>query len=306
MKVFQDPHKNFMLVSNSIIDDLMPILPPAAFKIVILIYRRTRGWHKDVDQISFSQIMKGTGIKSSATIAKHLDNLHQMGVILRAKGDTTWDANSYALNPHYDTSTLKNEVGPTLKNEVGPTLKNEDTKDSFKIQKKHMPLRADDDFSDLLGSDEPQPIKPTNGKAKLTETELAQMQTFGILPDQNIDPAEYALQQEIITAGWDIYSDDVRQGIVYFTLAVRAVSPKFALPKDTSTRKLWHKEIAGHLKNYSLEQLKDLYKRAIIRMESEQLSYWQPGSLTRWALPEVSNEAATTQPEIDISKGFYV
>ncbi len=104
----KDPTEQFMLFPNIVIDDLMPVLPPPAFKIVCLIYRNTKGWHKEVDQISFSQIMRGTGIKSSATVAKYLESLAQKGIILRAKGDSTRDANSYALNPQFDVSTLKN------------------------------------------------------------------------------------------------------------------------------------------------------------------------------------------------------
>jgi hypothetical protein len=287
-KIFQDPSKEFMLVSNSLIDDLMPILPATAFKIICLIYRKTKGWNKDTDKISFSQIMKGTGIKSTATVAKHLDILVNEGCIIRERMISTWEANNYSLNLEFDSSTLKNEVGSTLKNEVGSTLKNEDTKDIVKKQETHMPQSGENDFSDLFGNQSSSDTKPQNGKPKLTEAEKAHLQTFGVLPDQAA-PEAYAIRQEINTAGWHIHSPDVEMAIAYFVLAVRSCRPEFALPNDTSTRKLWYKEVAGHLQNYSLDRLQSLYKKAIIKMEDAELSFWQPGSLTKWALPEVAN-----------------
>lgn len=187
-KIFEkDPVEQFSIVPNSLFDDLMPALAPAAFKIVILIYRKTKGWHKDVDDISFSQIMEGTGIKSSATIAKHLNTLSEMGVILRMKGDGAWDINSYALNPNFDTAALKNEVGyheHTLKNEARSALKNEARNSPLALKNedtKNNPKKQRNIFT--------QNFSKTNGNGSLRHLKIEQLADVIADKTKTDDPA---------------------------------------------------------------------------------------------------------------------
>jgi hypothetical protein len=289
MKIFEkDPTEKFMLVSNSLIDDLMPILAPVAFKIVCLIYRNTKGWHKDIDQISFSQIMKGTGIKSSATVAKHLSDLYIKGVILRAKSDNTWDANSYALNPNFDTVTLKNEVEPTLKNEVEPTLKNEDTKDKVQTQKIQSPNGEN-------GTSNKQPIPQptttteptTNTNHTLSNKEADELLIFGKHPDSDTPNPNFDIIQEIQNAGWQIRDHIVEQAIVYYIEAVRNQNSAFAVPNNKSVRNDWYKAAKGHLQDYRADQLKVMYPAAVDRLKERGMTFSRPGSLTK-SLPDVA------------------
>jgi hypothetical protein len=290
-KIFKkDPTEQFMLVSNLLIDVLMPTLPPAAFKIVCLIYRNTKGWHKDIDQISFSQIMKGTGIKSSATVAKHLGILYVMGVILRTKGEATWDANSYALNPNFDTSTLKNEVEPTLKNEVEPTLKNEDTKDILQTKKIQSP--NGENGSSLpnrkLTTTSQQPDK----QPALTEQQADELMIFGKHPDSDTINPSFDTIQEIQNSGWEIRNHIVEQAIVYYLEAVRERHPAFAIPNNKGVRNDWYKAVNGHLQDYRVDDLKTLYSATVERLADRNMTYSRPGSLTK-SLPDVAMDTQT-------------
>jgi len=158
-----------------------------------------------------------------------------------------------------------------------------------------LPQGGDGDFSDLF----PEPLQADSTIRKLDDNGKAHLLTFGVLPSDEIDPKEHEVRQELLSADWQIHSPDVELAIVYFVLAVRAHHPDFAIPNDDGTRKDWYKSVAAHLKNHPLSELQNLYKLAIIKMIDKDLSYWRPGSLTRWAIPEVANEPVLTQgPQI--------
>lgn len=116
---------NSFQVPNAFIDDVLTKISGNACKIYLLIIRKTRGWNKEADRISYSQIQKLTGIGSSATVDKAVSELVDLGLIFYKKGNEK-SANEYRLNDDFCTS----------KNEVGGTSKNEDTEiQSFKNTK---------------------------------------------------------------------------------------------------------------------------------------------------------------------------
>lgn len=108
---------NSFQVPNAFIDETLAALSGNACKIYLLIVRKTRGWHKEADKISYSQIQKYTGIGSSATVDKAVSELVGLGLISYRRGNEK-SANEYRLN---------DVVGGTLKTEVGGTSKTEDT-----------------------------------------------------------------------------------------------------------------------------------------------------------------------------------
>lgn len=122
---------NSFQVPNAFIDETLAALSGNACKIYLLIVRKTRGWHKEADKISYSQIQKYTGIGSSATVDKAVSELVGLGLISYRRGNEK-SANEYRLNDvvggtsKTELATLKNEVA-TLKTEVGGTSKTEDT-----------------------------------------------------------------------------------------------------------------------------------------------------------------------------------
>lgn len=142
---------------NYVLDCLMPQLSPNAWKCLCFIIRKTKGWHKDSDDLSFSQIKKGTGIKSDPTVSKALKELEQASCILvKRKPDDQWASNTYRLNtaleitvdnqePTIDSiaeelvPTIENIVVPTIENIVEPTIESIDTKES-KRNKDNVPV----------------------------------------------------------------------------------------------------------------------------------------------------------------------
>ncbi len=141
----------FTAVHNSVFDVIMPSLPPNAFKVLCFVIRKTVGWKKESDQLSYSQIATGTGIKSPATLRAAVKELLD-GRYIIGTSTSKWDATSYRLNAalEIEVPTTENEVdAPTTENEVAsktvvgtdsktvvaPTTENEDTKERIKEKK---------------------------------------------------------------------------------------------------------------------------------------------------------------------------
>lgn len=72
-----DVDKGFTKFSNPVIDHVMPQVSPPAWKVLTVIWRQTEGWldlqtgkRKEWDEISYSQFMERTGIRSRATLRR--------------------------------------------------------------------------------------------------------------------------------------------------------------------------------------------------------------------------------------------
>jgi len=100
IKPFAKPEQEFMMVHNSVIDEIMPLCSASEFKILMAIFRKTRGWGKEIDRISYSQLMEMTGIKSVTTISNATSALQEKGMIVMVQGNVV-TANSYMLNVDY-------------------------------------------------------------------------------------------------------------------------------------------------------------------------------------------------------------
>ena len=103
---------NSFQLPNAFIDEMLCKVSGNACKIYLLIVRKTRGWHKEADRISYSQIQKSTGLNSRTTISKALDELIDLGLIVKEQGSQK-ASNEYKLND--DFCTAKDEK-PSPKN----------------------------------------------------------------------------------------------------------------------------------------------------------------------------------------------
>ncbi|OPH36277.1 replication protein [Moraxella equi] len=125
---------NSFQLPNAFVDEMLCKLSGNACKIYLLIVRKTRGWHKEADRISYSQIQKYTGINHRATVSKAIDELLEIGLISVQKGNEK-SMSEYRLNddfcgsknePVKKCTSSKNE--PTgSKNEQEAGSKNEHT-----------------------------------------------------------------------------------------------------------------------------------------------------------------------------------
>lgn len=86
---------NYTQVPNIVIDDLASVLSDAAFKIYVVLIRKTKGWEKARDSISVSQFMKITG-KTKPTVIRAIDELINLELITHT-GLTRY-GNEYELN----------------------------------------------------------------------------------------------------------------------------------------------------------------------------------------------------------------
>jgi len=104
VKLFQiDTNREFLILPNAIIDILMKELPPADFKVLLFIYRKTKGWHKNSDAISYSQIMEATGLcrKSVYSSIKYLLGESGHDALLIAT-EQPGAPTTYKLNPDFE------------------------------------------------------------------------------------------------------------------------------------------------------------------------------------------------------------
>lgn len=106
---------NHTQVSNQFLEEYMPQLSGSAVKIFLAICRKTIGWHKETDAISYTQIQKLTGIASPQTVKKAVDELVGRHLIGKDGGDGL--TARYTLT--YDTTTIFD--GTTTISEVPTT-----------------------------------------------------------------------------------------------------------------------------------------------------------------------------------------
>ena len=97
---------NSFMVPNAIVDEALAKLSGNACKIYLLIVRKTRGWNKPADFISFSQIRKFTGISSNETINKAMDELVNYGLV-KVKNGNQKTSNEYYINDFGITENVK-------------------------------------------------------------------------------------------------------------------------------------------------------------------------------------------------------
>ena len=126
---------NYTQVSNEFLDEKMATLSGAAVKTFLVIARKTIGWHKDTDAVSYSQLKALTGFGSFTTVKKAIDELMEAGIIrvTKSKGGTTKyeptiDTTTESVVP--DTTTLN--VADHSTNCSGTTTQTVDTKETLK------------------------------------------------------------------------------------------------------------------------------------------------------------------------------
>lgn len=86
---------NYTQVPNVVIDDLAAKLSDSAFKIYVVLIRKTKGWEQKRDAIAISQFCELTG-KSKPTVIKALDELCNLNLIKKTR--FTKYGNEYELN----------------------------------------------------------------------------------------------------------------------------------------------------------------------------------------------------------------
>jgi len=148
MKPFANPYQGFTPFSNAILDEIMPRLSANGWKILCIAIRQTLGWldpmsptgRKQSDQISYSQFMQKSNIKSRSTISRALEENLDAGYLLRQEcgRDPRSDLPLYAYSLDTDYELSSPESGPLSSPESGPLSSPESglTKQTAKKPKK--------------------------------------------------------------------------------------------------------------------------------------------------------------------------
>jgi len=91
---------NFTQIPNFFFDELMAQLKDSEFRCLMLIARKTYGFHKDIDKIANSQFIKFTGL-SKRGIQNGLKYLLEKGIITRHEKGEGNIISSYSINLNY-------------------------------------------------------------------------------------------------------------------------------------------------------------------------------------------------------------
>jgi len=76
------PAPNYTQIPNLLFDEMLPFLKETELKVLLVIYRKTFGWHKTRDQISLTQLQEKTGLAKQRVI-KATRSLVEKGLIIK-------------------------------------------------------------------------------------------------------------------------------------------------------------------------------------------------------------------------------
>ncbi len=123
--------------TNLVLDEIMPVLSPNAWKVLCLALRKTAGWRdantesgrKESDVISVSQFMMGTGIKGKHTAEDAIADCLKKGYLTRTPVGQSFEYRlnvAYALPPARAETALAEETdqgqnSPSTRAKTAPT-----------------------------------------------------------------------------------------------------------------------------------------------------------------------------------------
>lgn len=138
---------NSFQIPNVIVDEYIDKLHANSFKLLIFIIRKTKGWQKEKDSISASQLAGVLGYKQNRHTYPYIKELEQFGLIKVYK--STGKINQYALGENF----------------AKPVTKKTSTQKGTSDQKQHYPVtKFDSSTSDQKQHTTKDTIKTTNIK----------------------------------------------------------------------------------------------------------------------------------------------
>ena len=125
-------------ISNEIMEALARYrIPGAEWQVLLVVLRKTYGWHKLEDAISLSQFAELTGLDRS-NVVRALKGLVSKEILRGVKSDTTGKVtNKYRFNKDYHkwVSGVKSDTGVVSKTIIKVVSKATHTKESFTKEK---------------------------------------------------------------------------------------------------------------------------------------------------------------------------
>jgi phage replication O-like protein O len=113
---------NYTQISNDLLDNHLPNLGEAELKVLLVIMRKTIGWHKIRDKISISQLSSITGLLRE-TVIKAAKSLVEKHIITKeVVGPLGKQVTYYELVIHDDSNNSYQSVEPTTQGRGGVGL----------------------------------------------------------------------------------------------------------------------------------------------------------------------------------------
>jgi phage replication O-like protein O len=75
---------NYTQIPNVLLDEHLPLMGDAELRVVLVIARKTFGWHKDSDRISLSQLQELTGLSRQGVI-NGIDAAVNRGIVAKVE-----------------------------------------------------------------------------------------------------------------------------------------------------------------------------------------------------------------------------
>jgi phage replication O-like protein O len=134
---------------NDLFDHWLPLLKESELKVILVIMRKTFGWHKKKDKISISQLMEKTGLSRETVIiaAKSLEN---KGLVIRkVSGKLGQQTTEYELIVNEDSNNSYQSEIPTRPVGISdpPLVGNSDP------QKKHIKEKEEEEKNSASSAD---------------------------------------------------------------------------------------------------------------------------------------------------------
>ncbi len=160
---------------NELFDHWLPLLNEAELKVLLVIMRKTFGWHKTHDVISVSQLAKITGMLEE-TVIKAAKSLQNKGVITReVSGPIGKQQTTYSLIVNEDSNNSYPSVQPRTPLGSNPRVQTEaqkkkHNKENIQNKQQHGFKKNAADFIDL--SNEKKPIFLDKSTQKSNESQM--------------------------------------------------------------------------------------------------------------------------------------
>lgn len=221
---------------NVFFDEILKELSGSETKVFCVIMRKTFGWQKSKDRISYSQIMEMSGISSKATVSDAIKSLETKGIVIaeREKQTTVYSVNVsesepvQKMNRYENRTTTGTIIEPSLP-ETG-TITVHTKESNLNKLSKEIYIEIDNSYvetyKELKGND-PIIIYPSLRKRQKTLLES------GITKDKLISAIKEAKHDSwIVSHGFDILtilSDKVLPRLINtsrYSLPSKPLSPK--------------------------------------------------------------------------------
>lgn len=145
---------NFTQIPNIILDELLIDMTKAELKVILVICRKTIGWHKETDAVSYSQFEKLTGLGRQA-IATAITLLQEKGLIIADKAHKA--TTKYTLD--FENHTQENSLEYDNQTPTGMIITPESAQSGMIIKHTKESIKENKDISKADQSPPPKPDK---------------------------------------------------------------------------------------------------------------------------------------------------